>query len=58
MPLPGSLDCDHDFLCPNGLIYVYRTLQLHDLATEKDRLEKEIVAVPKREMSLAIKSRR
>jgi hypothetical protein len=30
-----------------GLIYVYRTIQLHDLATEKDRLEKELVSVRK-----------
>jgi cell division protein FtsL len=35
------------FFALTGLIYVYRTIQLHDLATEKDRLEKEIVAVRK-----------
>ncbi|MEP6685148.1 MAG: hypothetical protein ABJB22_00090 [Verrucomicrobiota bacterium] len=35
------------FFALTGLIYVYRTIQLHDLATEKDRLEKELVAVQK-----------
>jgi cell division protein FtsL len=35
------------FFALTGLIYVYRSIQLHDLATEKDRLEKEIVAVRK-----------
>ena len=35
------------FLAVVGLIYVYRTIQLHDLATKKDRLEKELVSVKK-----------
>ena len=33
------------FFAVVGLIYVYRTIQLHDLATKKDRLEKELVSV-------------
>ena len=35
------------FFALTGLIYVYRTIQLHDLATEKNRLEKELVSVRK-----------
>jgi hypothetical protein len=35
------------FFALTGLIYVYRTIQLHDLATEKDRLEKELVSLRK-----------
>jgi hypothetical protein len=35
------------FFALAGLIYVYRTIQLHDLATEKDRLEKELISVRK-----------
>lgn len=35
------------FFALTGLIYVYRTIQLHDLAIGKDRLEKELIALRK-----------
>ena len=47
------------FFALTGLIYVYRTIQLHDLADRKKiGLRKRSSRYERNEMSLAIKSRR